>query len=126
MARCATADLRRHLLAVNGIGPETADAILLYAFERPVFVVDAYARRLFGRLGWCRGDEHYEQLREGVERGAGGDTRFLQELHALIVAHAKAVCRKRPSCDDCVLRRQCPAAERPGGGPWQETAGGSE
>lgn len=107
MARRATAELRASLLAVNGIGPETADDILLYAFERPVFVVDAYTRRIFERLGWARGAESYEELRRGVERAVGDDARLLKELHALIVAHAKAVCRKAPQCEPCVLRRAC-------------------
>jgi endonuclease-3 related protein len=112
MKRAATADLRKRLLAVRGVGPETADAIVLYGFGRPVFVVDTYTRRLFARLGWIRGDEQYEALRQGVERQVAADTAFLQELHALIVAHAKAVCRKVPRCDHCVLRRDCPAAEQ--------------
>ena len=107
MARSDTAALRAALLVVDGIGPETADDILLYAFERPVFVIDTYTRRLFARLGWARGDEDYETLRRGVERTTGDDTRLLKELHALIVVHSKTVCRKVPRCDTCVLRGDC-------------------
>lgn len=107
IARRETPDLRALLLAVKGVGPETADDILLYAFDRPVFVVDAYTRRVFGRLGWARGDEAYEELRHGTELAAEQDLCLLQELHALIVAHAKAVCRKRPRCDACVLGEVC-------------------
>jgi endonuclease-3 related protein len=110
VARLPTGQLREALLAVRGIGPETADDILLYAFERPVFVVDAYTRRLFSRYGLCRGDAPYEQLRGAVEAALGADTDAFNELHALIVRHAKEVCRVRPRCRDCVLSRRCPAA----------------
>lgn len=114
LARRDTADLRALLLAVNGIGPETADDILLYAFGRPVFVVDAYTRRLFARLGWTAGDEGYEELRRGVEQASGGEIDLLAELHALIVAHAKRACRLSPRCGGCVLRRRCAAARYAG------------
>jgi endonuclease-3 related protein len=111
LARLPTAELREALLAVTGIGPETADDILLYAFARPVFVVDAYTRRLFSRYELCRGDEPYEQLRTAVEAAGGADTGFFNELHALIVRHAKEVCRVRPRCSNCVLAGRCPAAD---------------
>ncbi|MDA1107746.1 MAG: endonuclease [Proteobacteria bacterium] len=107
-----TSRLRSELLALHGIGPETADDILLYAFERPVFVIDAYTRRLFKRLGLIAGDETYEALRAGVERRlARGDDRIalFNEFHALIVAHAKNICRPRPRCEVCCLARTCPA-----------------
>ena len=99
--------LRTQLLSVNGIGPETADDILLYAFERPVFVIDAYTRRLFSRLGTIRGDEDYETLRALFENELGtgnGSTALFNEYHALIVRHAKEVCGKQPCCNDCILR----------------------
>ena len=102
-----TASLRHQLLSVNGIGPETADDILLYAFERPVFVIDAYTRRLFSRLGLISGDEGYETLRHAFERALGPDTKVFNEYHALIVRHAKVSCRVRPLCPGCKLRRQC-------------------
>jgi endonuclease-3 related protein len=102
--------LRETLLGVHGIGPETADDILLYAFDRPVFVVDAYTRRLGRRLGLLSGDEGYETIRNGVERALGPDTALLRELHALIVAHGKLVCRKRPRCGVCGLAAECPSA----------------
>ena len=104
--------LRRALLGVHGIGPETADDILLYAFGRPVFVVDAYTRRLFRRLGLSQGGESYEKLRHGVERALGRDAALLNELHALIVRHAKEACRTRPLCAACCLRRLCPSRDR--------------
>jgi len=105
---CDTEALRHALLAVNGIGPETADDMLLYAFERPVFVIDAYTRRLFARLGLIEGDEGYEHLRHAFEHALGPDVALYNEYHALIVAHAKDICRVRPRCAECVLRRQCP------------------
>ena len=78
-----TAPLRDGLLSVNGIGPETADDILLYAFERPVFVIDAYTRRLFSRFGWISGDEPYEMLRLGIQREMGPDVALSRDAMAL-------------------------------------------
>jgi endonuclease-3 related protein len=104
-----TDTLRDSLLTINGVGPETADDVLLYAFERPVFVIDAYTRRLFSRLGFIAGDETYEDLRLACEDRLASDAGLYNEFHALIVLHAKMVCRVRPSCGDCVLRESCPA-----------------
>lgn len=106
-----TERLRHALLAVNGIGPETADDMLLYAFGRPVFVIDAYTRRLFLRLGLIEGGEGYETLRQACEQALGPDVALFNEYHALIVAQAKDVCRTRPRCGECVLRRQCPGRQ---------------
>jgi endonuclease III related protein len=103
-----TGALRRWLLAVPGIGPETADDILLYAFQRPVFVVDAYTRRIFGRLNLRRVDEDYEAVRRVFETELPADVALFNEYHALIVVHGKAVCRSRPRCDFCCLRPSCP------------------
>lgn len=109
LAQRETDTLRADLLAVHGIGHETADDIVLYAFHRPVFVIDAYTRRIFSRLGMCAGREPYEDLRTGFERALGPDVPVFQEYHALIVNHAKAACRKRqPACAECCLRRMCP------------------
>lgn len=105
--RMATAELREAWLSVHGIGRETADDIVLYAFHRPVFVIDAYTRRVFERLGVFRGDEHYETLRAAFERALGPDVALYQEYHGLIVRHCKAACAVRPRCDDCALRRRC-------------------
>ncbi len=109
LMRKDTQTLRHDLLAVNGIGPETADDMLLYAFERPVFVIDAYTRRLFARLEFIDGDENYETLRKAFEQALGPDVALFNEYHALIVAHAKDICRVKPRCADCVLRKQCPS-----------------
>jgi endonuclease-3 related protein len=108
LASLPTEELRRDLLAVHGIGPETADDVLLYAFARPVFVIDAYTRRLLRRLGVANGDEGYEALRQGIERAFGPQTQLFSELHGLIVHHAKVACSTRPRCAACCLRRICP------------------
>ncbi|MEE9157091.1 MAG: endonuclease, partial [Gammaproteobacteria bacterium] len=102
-----TPNLRKQLLSVNGIGPETADDMLLYAINRPVFVVDAYTRRLFSRLGNVNGDEDYEELRKMFEKKIGPDVPKYNEYHALIVRHAKEICRTLPRCSDCCLARHC-------------------
>lgn len=102
-----TAELRCALLAVHGIGPETADDILLYAFERPVFVIDAYTRRVFARLGAIQGPEPYETLRRAFEMSLGEDVPLYNEYHALIVRHGKETCRKKPLCHSCCLAPVC-------------------
>ncbi|MEW6331307.1 MAG: endonuclease, partial [Pseudomonadota bacterium] len=112
LAKLDTHDLRHALLNVHGIGPETADDILLYAFNRPVFVIDAYTRRIFARLGLIAGDEHYETLRRRFESELLPSVPLFNEYHALIVAHGKDVCKKLPRCGRCVLARQCPVGAR--------------
>jgi len=109
LAALPTNELRRDLLAINGVGPETADDILLYALQRPVFVIDAYTRRLFGRLGLVDPQAGYEVLRQGFESALGADTALYNEYHALIVIHAKACCRPKPRCGDCPVSDHCPA-----------------
>lgn len=103
-----TEELRRRLLAIHGVGPETADDMLLYAFERPVFVVDAYTRRIFERLGILGGGEDYETIRQGFENALDPDVALFNEYHALIVRHGKEVCRTRPRCSECCLGHRCP------------------
>lgn len=107
LERQDTDALRRALLSVHGVGPETADAILLYALRRPVFVVDAYARRLAQRLGWISGDEPYDSLRQGFEAALQADVDVFNEYHALIVMHGKTHCRVQPLCAECCLRSMC-------------------
>ena len=109
LSRMDTTPLREALLSVKGVGPETADDMLLYAFERPVFVIDAYTRRLFGRLGLFNGNEDYDTMRFAIESVLGPETALYNEYHALIVHHAKEICRVRPRCGDCVLRDRCSA-----------------
>jgi len=103
---CSTAQLRERLLGVEGIGPETADAILGFAFERPVFVVDAYARRLFGRLRAPARALADADLKSGCE-GALRTAPRLNSLHALIVAHSQQCCGAIPDCDRCCLSPRC-------------------
>ena len=100
--------VRRELLQLKGIGPETADSILLYAGQRPSFVVDAYTMRLFSRLGVINGQENYEQVRELFMSDLACDVRLYNEYHALIVMHCKIICRKKPLCYDCSIRDICP------------------
>jgi endonuclease-3 related protein len=114
LEQLATDELRHALLSVKGVGRETADDMVLYAFDRPVFVIDAYTRRLFSRLGLITGEEGYETLRALVEEAFGRSqeqTALFNEFHALIVAHAKEYCRKRPLCRGCPLARRCPSRE---------------
>lgn len=102
-----TAQLRHELLAVRGIGPETADAILLYAFRRPVFVIDAYLRRVLGRIGLIDPKAGYETLRDALETALGPDEPLYNEYHALLVEHGKRTCRTKPRCEACMFREQC-------------------
>lgn len=102
-----TEQLRNGLLSVNGIGPETADDMLLYAFARPVFVIDAYTRRIFSRLGIVDANAPYESLRSKFETNLARDATLYGEYHALIVMHAKDVCRKKPLCSQCLLSKGC-------------------
>ena len=100
-------DLRHELLTVHGIGSETADDILLYAFGHPVFVIDAYTRRLFSRLGLVDEKADYEVLRRQFETELDKDAELYNQYHALIVVQAKDVCRKKPHCTECCLADVC-------------------
>ena len=97
--------LRRRLLAVNGIGPETADCILLYAAKRPVFVVDAYTRRFMSRHGWSSANAGYDELAEIFESALPHDKKLFNEYHALIVALGKEYCRTKARCEKCPLKK---------------------
>ena len=109
LAMRSTAALRVELLDLAGIGPETADDILVYAFGRPVFVVDAYARRILSRYGWANAGEPYERLAAAVVGALGRDAGILGELHALLVEHGKRHCRATPRCATCPLAAGCRA-----------------
>ncbi|MBI3028621.1 MAG: endonuclease III domain-containing protein [Candidatus Rokubacteria bacterium] len=104
MSRVPLDDLRRELLAVPGVGPETADSILLYALGRPVFVVDAYTRRVLSRHRLLPRGAGYEEVRAFFERHLPGDPRLFNEYHALLVAVGKEHCRNLPHCEGCPLR----------------------
>jgi endonuclease-3 related protein len=109
MFRAPTTALRQQLLAVHGIGPETADSILLYAGGHPVFVVDAYTRRIFERHEVITPKPSYEQIRELFERSLPADVALYNEFHALIVHTGKTYCRKRdPRCSECPLKPLLP------------------
>ncbi len=103
--------LRESLLSVNGIGPETADAILLYAAQQPTFVVDAYTSRVFKRHGWIEFDADYWGMKDWMESHLPRDVDLFNEYHALLVRVGKSYCQKRPKCDGCPLQPLLP----PGG-----------
>jgi endonuclease-3 related protein len=104
MFETPTEVLREKLLSVHGIGPETADSILLYAGEHAVFVVDAYTHRIFGRHGITNGKPDYENVRALVEAALPRDSQLFNEFHALVVNTAKNWCRKKePHCAECPL-----------------------
>jgi endonuclease III related protein len=104
-----TPELRRTLLEVNGIGPETADSILLYAAGRQVFVIDAYTRRMMLRHGWAAASATYDDLVAPFVRALPRQTQVYNECHALIVRLGKTFCRPSPRCAECPLRRWLPA-----------------
>ena len=98
---------REHLLAVWGIGPETADSLLLYAYRHPVFVIDTYTKRICSRLSGKKFD-HYAELQALFHIALPHDISLYQEYHALLVAHAKRHCTKtNPSCTSCPLQSHC-------------------
>ncbi|HVP18348.1 MAG TPA: DNA repair protein [Spirochaetia bacterium] len=102
-----SAPSREQLLALWGVGRETADSILLYAFAHPVFVVDAYTRRIFTRLGILAGNETYDAIQDIFHRNLPRRHELYNEMHALIVEHAKRHCRSRPLCPGCPIFRSC-------------------
>jgi len=99
--------LRKRLLSVKGIGPETADSIILYAFKKPVFVVDLYTKRIFSRLGVCDKNAGYSELQEMFHSALPSDARLYNEYHALLVALAKRNCSKVPVCNGCPISGLC-------------------
>jgi len=107
MAREDPWRLRARLLSVKGIGRETADSIVLYAARLPLFVVDAYTRRVFGRLGLIRGDEPYDVIQSFFMERLGPDAALYNDFHAQIVRLAREACRRRPLCAACPLEDVC-------------------
>lgn len=103
MAAVPTRALRAQILSVNGIGPETADSILLYAFDRPVFVVDAYTKRLLYRHGLIGRDADYAAMQDLFVRSLDEDRQMFNEYHALIVRIGKDFCKTVPRCEHCPL-----------------------
>ena len=103
MAKRATETLRQELLALHGIGPETADDILLYACEKPVFVVDAYTRRILARHGLVAETIGYDALQTLFHENLPMDISLFKEYHGLIVYTGKDFCRRLPRCEGCPL-----------------------
>ncbi len=98
---------RRLLLDIWGIGFETADSILLYAYRKLVFVADAYAGRIFSRLGFFDNNSGYEIIRKFFQKSLPEETLVYQEFHALIVEMGKSICRKKPLCEICRFINSC-------------------
>lgn len=111
MFRTDLTTLREELLGVSGIGPETADAILLYAGGLPTFVVDTYTHRALARHGWIRYDAGYHEIKDHFESSLPADAALYNEYHALLVRLGKEYCRKTgPKCEACPLIDLLPAS----------------
>ncbi|VGO21014.1 endonuclease III domain-containing protein [Pontiella sulfatireligans] len=107
-----TPALRTELLSWKGIGPETADSILLYAGKRPVFVVDAYTKRFLSRHGWCDKNASYDSVAKLFTESLPEDVQLFNEYHALIVQLGKEHCNTKPKCAGCPLEHLLPADSR--------------
>ncbi len=105
-------ELRATLLATHGIGPETADAIALYAAGKPVFVIDNYTKRLFRRLALGPETDGYDAWQRWFHDALPRDVALYRNYHAYIVLHGKALCRPVPRCASCPLRPRCPEGLR--------------
>lgn len=114
MFQTSLATLREELLSINGIGPETADSILLYAGHLPSFVVDTYTLRVFARHGWVGFETEYHELKDYFESGLESDVALFNEYHALLVRVGKEHCGKTPRCEGCPLAELLPE-----GGPQE-------
>lgn len=99
-------ELRTELLSLHGIGPETADSIILYAAQKPSFVIDTYTKRIFARV-YGKEINEYEKLKEIFERELPANVTLFKEFHALLVEHAKRYCKTKPGCFDCPIRSAC-------------------
>jgi endonuclease-3 related protein len=99
--------LRTQLLSIQGIGPETADSILLYAFGKPTFVIDSYTRRIIDRIGLAPQENSYEDYQRLFSDNLVVDVNLYNEYHALLVKLAKDTCLKKPLCRRCALRIIC-------------------
>lgn len=99
--------LRSELLSIHGIGPETADSIILYAAHKPIFVIDAYTRRIITRLGISPLQNNYDAFQSLFMKNLPRDEKLFNEYHALFVRHGKETCKKKPVCNSCCLRDLC-------------------
>ncbi|MFH1440377.1 MAG: endonuclease, partial [Candidatus Woesearchaeota archaeon] len=112
LAELPVNELREILLSIKGIGPETADSIILYAFNKPIFVIDAYTKRIMFRVGLCDKDVKYDDLQQMfmsalTTSDQNINTKLFNEYHALLVEHAKRYCNVKPRCEECILRKIC-------------------
>lgn len=99
------AQARQGLLSVNGVGPETADSILLYALEKPIFVIDAYTKRILSRHGLIKADAAYDDTQDLFMKNLKTDVKLFNEYHALLVKLGKEFCLKnKPRCGLCPLK----------------------
>jgi len=102
-----TDDLRQQLLSIHGIGQETADSILLYAASKPIFVIDAYTRRIINRIGLAPGKDSYAVYQTWFMEHLPPDIALFNEYHALLVCLGKNICRRYPLCHQCCLSDMC-------------------
>ena len=102
-----TYDLRQQLLCVHGIGQETADSIMLYSAGKPIFVIDAYTRRVISRIGLAPAKDSYGAYQALFMENLPNDPQLFNEYHALLVGLAKNVCHRRPLCPQCCLSDMC-------------------
>ncbi len=103
----ALVELRQKLLSIYGIGPETADSIILYAAKKPIFVIDAYTHRIMDHLGLNSDFGNYATLQALFMDNLPHNESIFNEYHALFVRHGKESCRKTPACNDCCLSEMC-------------------
>ena len=97
--------LRKELLSINGIGPETADSIILYSARKPIFVIDAYTKRIFNRIGYK--EKSYEEFQKLFMKSLENSEKLFNEYHALIVGLGKNICKKKPLCGMCPIKAYC-------------------
>jgi len=102
-----TERLRQELLSIHGIGQETADSIILYAANKPIFVIDAYTRRIINRIGLAPASNSYTAYQALFMDNLPADAQLFNEYHALLVCLGKDVCRNRPLCQQCCLNSTC-------------------
>jgi len=112
MQRGRLVELREKLLGVKGIGPETADSILLYGLRKPIFVVDAYTKRILSRHGLISEKASYEEIQNLLMDHLPSDEKLFNEYHALFVHLGKTLCKKIPRCEICPIRGIAHSAER--------------
>jgi endonuclease-3 related protein len=112
MKRERLGELRERLLGVKGVGPETADSILLYGLKKPIFVVDAYTKRILSRHGLISENASYEEIQKLFMDHLTCKEKLFNEYHALLVHLGKTLCKKKPKCDACPIKSIAHGAER--------------